>query len=113
MPACEIHIFKFAELLSSCSPLRVSCGQPSYGNMVHYRQSHFSMHSLLLGRYRHFKGNEYEVIEIAKHSETREEFVVYRALYGDTRQWWIRPQSMFIEDVEHDGDTVPRFQFIS
>lgn len=64
-----------------------------------------------LGRYRHFKGNEYEVIGIARHSETLEETVVYRALYGE-RELWVRPAAMWNETVERDGKTVPRFTFI-
>ena len=63
------------------------------------------------GKYRHFKGNMYEVITIAIHSETREEMVVYRALYGDGGVW-VRPASMWTETVEHNGETVSRFTFI-
>ena len=62
------------------------------------------------GRYRHFKGNEYEVIGIAKHSETTEEMVVYRAIYGE-HGLWIRPASMWNEMVEHKGQIVRRFSF--
>ena len=61
------------------------------------------------GRYRHFKGKEYEVIGIARHSETEEALVVYRALYGD-RRLWVRPASMWNEEVEQDGKTVRRFE---
>ena len=64
-----------------------------------------------LGKYRHFKGNEYEVIAIAKHSETLEELVVYRALYGDG-EVWVRPMKMWNEAVERDGKTVERFTYI-
>lgn len=60
------------------------------------------------GRYRHFKGNLYEVLGVARHSETGEEMVVYRALYGELGLW-VRPVSMFVETVEHDGRRVPRF----
>lgn len=63
------------------------------------------------GKYRHFKGNEYEVIAIARHSETLEEMVVYRALYGE-RGLWVRPKAMFEETVERDGKTFPRFTYI-
>ena len=63
---------------------------------------------LKLGKYRHSKGKEYEVIGIAKHSETLEELVVYRALYGEG-QIWVRPLQMFLEEVEVDGKKVPRF----
>ena len=64
-----------------------------------------------LGKYRHFKGNEYEVIAIAKHSETLEELVVYRALYG-AGEVWVRPAKMWNERVERDGQTVQRFTYI-
>ena len=63
------------------------------------------------GRYRHFKGKEYEVLYIATHSETREEMVVYRALYGE-RGVWGRPASMWNEGIERDGKTYRRFTYI-
>ena len=63
------------------------------------------------GRYRHFKGNEYEVIGLARHSETQEEMVVYRALYGDFGLW-VRPARMWNETVERDGKTFRRFTSI-
>lgn len=63
------------------------------------------------GRYRHFKGNEYEVIGLARHSETQEETVVYRALYGDFGLW-VRPARMWNETVERDGKTFRRFTYI-
>ena len=63
------------------------------------------------GKYRHFKGNEYEVIGTAKHSETMEEMVVYRALYGEFGLW-VRPASMWEETVERDGKTNQRFTYI-
>ena len=63
------------------------------------------------GRYRHFKGNEYEVIGIAKHSETTEEMVVYRALYGE-HGFWVRPASMWNETIERDGMVYLRFTWI-
>ena len=61
-----------------------------------------------LGRYRHFKGNEYEVIGIARHSEDESPMVVYRALYGDGGIW-VRPASMWNETVERDGKSYRRF----
>ncbi|HEX3044341.1 MAG TPA: DUF1653 domain-containing protein [Bacillota bacterium] len=64
------------------------------------------------GRYRHFKGQEYEVITVAKHSETLEEYVVYRALYG-AADYWIRPKGMFLEKVMVDGKMIPRFEYLS
>ena len=63
------------------------------------------------GRYRHYKGNEYTVLGVAKHSETLEELVVYRQEYGD-RGLWVRPAAMFAETVEVNGQTVPRFAFL-
>lgn len=62
------------------------------------------------GRYRHYKGNFYEVIGIARHSETEEEMVVYRKLYDD-HSLWVRPLAMFSEDVPVDGRLVPRFEW--
>lgn len=61
-----------------------------------------------LGKYRHFKGNEYEVLYLARHSETLKEMVVYRALYGE-RGIWVRPAKMWNETVERDGKTYQRF----
>ena len=63
------------------------------------------------GRYRHYKGNEYQVIDIARHSETEEEMVVYRKQYGN-HSLWVRPLDMFLEDVPVDGRMVPRFELI-
>lgn len=63
------------------------------------------------GRYRHYKGRDYEVIGIATHSETAEHLVVYRCLYGDY-DLWVRPKAMFEEAVELCGETVPRFCYI-
>ena len=63
------------------------------------------------GRYRHYKGNEYVVIGVARHSETDEELVVYRPDYGE-QGLWVRPKEMFLETVEVDGKQVPRFQFL-
>ena len=64
-----------------------------------------------LGKYRHFKGNEYEALYIAKHSETLEQMVVYRALYGEFGIW-VRPLSMWEETVIHEGREVKRFTYI-
>lgn len=69
------------------------------------------MESIKPGRYRHFKGEEYEVLGVARHSETEEELVVYRALYGDFGLW-VRPVSMWNETVERDGKTFRRFTYI-
>ena len=67
--------------------------------------------SLRLGRYRHFKGKYYEVLGVARHSETMEEYVVYRALYGE-QGLWVRPLSMFTQMVERDGKLQPRFAYV-
>ena len=64
------------------------------------------------GRYRHYKGHEYEVLGVARHSETEQEYVVYRALYGDGGLW-VRPTEMFLETVLIDGHPCPRFQFLT
>ena len=69
------------------------------------------MESIKPGRYRHFKGKEYEVLGVARHSETEEELVVYRALYGDFGLW-VRPVSMWNETVERDGKPFRRFTYI-
>lgn len=69
------------------------------------------MESIKPGRYRHFKGKEYEVLGVARHSATQEELVVYRALYGDF-SLWVRPVSMWNETVERDGKTFRRFTYI-
>lgn len=63
------------------------------------------------GRYRHYKGKDYLVLGVARHSETEEELVVYRTDYGD-RSLWVRPKAMFLETVEVDGQAVPRFLFV-
>ena len=63
------------------------------------------------GRYRHYKGNDYEVIGVARHSETEEELVVYRKLYGDG-SLWVRPLAMFTEKVLVDGRQIPRFTWV-
>lgn len=64
-----------------------------------------------IGRYRHFKGNEYQVMYIAKHSETLETMVVYQALYGK-RDIWVRPASMWNDTVEWNGSLQKRFSYI-
>lgn len=63
------------------------------------------------GIYKHFKGNKYELIDVAKHSETLEDMVVYKALYGDGGVW-VRPLSMWDEEVEHNGEKVKRFTYL-
>ncbi len=67
--------------------------------------------SLKPGRYRHFKGNEYEVIGVGKDSETLQAMVVYRALYGE-HGLWVRPLAMFTEVIERDGKKIRRFDYV-
>ncbi len=67
---------------------------------------------LKLGKYKHYKGKEYEVIGVAKHSETLEDLVVYKALYDDG-QLWVRPVAMFLEEVEVSGQKVKKFEYIN
>ena len=69
------------------------------------------MENIKLGKYRHFKGNLYEVIGVARHSETLEEMVVYRALYGEG-ELWVRPVAMFKDTVSRDGKEIKRFEFL-
>jgi hypothetical protein len=64
-----------------------------------------------LGRYRHYKGGEYEVLGAARHRETLEPLVVYRPLYNATG-WWVRPHAMFFERIEVAGQLQPRFAFV-
>ena len=64
-----------------------------------------------IGKYRHYKGNEYRILGVAKHSETLEELVVYQALYGE-KALWVRPKAMFFEDVEYNGKKVERFTYL-
>lgn len=75
------------------------------------------MRELKIGKYQHFKGNFYEVIGLARHSETLEELVVYRALYLHPKygenSLWVRPKEMFLETVMIEGKEIPRFRFIS
>jgi hypothetical protein len=66
-----------------------------------------------LGRYRHYKGNEYEVLDVVCHSETLEWLVLYKRLYErEGPELWVRPAVMFVEDVVIDGKTMPRFEYI-
>ncbi len=69
------------------------------------------MEKIKLGKYRHFKGNEYLVVALAKDSETLEEKVIYKALYGDG-EYWVRPASMWNETIERDGKSYKRFTYI-
>lgn len=66
---------------------------------------------VLPGKYRHYKGHEYQVLGVGRHTETLEELVIYKALYGD-RGLWVRPKAMFLENVAVGGQLVPRFQYL-
>lgn len=68
--------------------------------------------SLKPGRYRHYRGNDYQVIDVATHSEDGSKLVVYRPLYGEGKLW-VRPLTMFQETLDVEGEAVPRFRFIS
>lgn len=75
------------------------------------------MDEIKLGKYQHYKGNFYEVIGVARHSETLEELVVYKALY-ESKEFglnalWVRPKNMFMENVIKKGQEIPRFKYIS
>ena len=69
------------------------------------------MSNVRIGRYRHYKGKEYTVLGVARHSETEEQLVVYRKEYDD-RGLWVRPLGMFMEEVNVGGQMVPRFQYV-
>ena len=68
--------------------------------------------SIQPGRYRHYKGGEYEVFGVVRHSETLEPLVLYRPLYNDSGNW-VRPYAMFVGPVEHEGKTQPRFSWLA
>jgi len=74
------------------------------------------MTEIRLGRYEHYKGKQYEVIGVARHSETLEELVVYKALYDsdefEKNTLWVRPKDMFLEMIEFNGKKVPRFKYV-
>ena len=66
-----------------------------------------------LGEYEHFKGRRYRVLDVVKHSETLEDLVLYEALYdNEASKLWVRPLNMFLEEVEHNGQKVPRFKYL-
>lgn len=78
---------------------------------VRSSKSAMGNNKIRLGKYRHYKGNEYRVIGSARHSETLEYLVVYKALYGD-HDLWVRPLSMFLEEVEIGSKKVSRFTYL-
>ncbi len=75
-------------------------------------RNQLSNHEVRVGRYRHYKGNEYVVLGVARHSETEEELVVYRQDYGDG-SLWVRPKQMFVEEVQVGDQRQPRFHWIA
>ena len=79
--------------------------------VVKAKREALAMDELKPGVYRHFKGNEYRLIAVARHSETEEPMVVYQALYGE-RGLWVRPASMWNEVIERDGVKMKRFRYI-
>lgn len=81
------------------------------GRIAYSRHEVMRMPEIRPGLYRHYKGNDYRVLFLARHSETEEWMVVYQALYGE-RGLWVRPASMWNETVERDGRSVPRFLYI-
>lgn len=70
------------------------------------------MDQIKKGKYQHYKGNMYEIIGVATHSETMEKLVVYKALYQEADNLWVRPISMFIENLIIDGKEIPRFRYV-
>ncbi|STQ90928.1 DUF1653 domain-containing protein [Iodobacter fluviatilis] len=70
------------------------------------------MKTIKNGIYQHYKGPLYQVTGVARHSETEEEMVIYRCLYGDF-DLWVRPLAMFTEEITHNGETMPRFRWHS
>ncbi len=81
-------------------------------NISNKQKNSATQQTIKLGKiYKHFKGKEYLVLHIARHSETLEELVVYQALYGD-KGIWVRPLYMFLEQVEFDGRIVNRFELL-
>lgn len=81
------------------------------GRIAYSRQGLIRMPEIRPGLYRHYKGNDYRVLFLARHSETEEWMVVYQALYGE-RGLWVRPASMWNETVERDRRSLPRFLYI-
>ena len=77
----------------------------------HFPNDSVINHTLRPGVYRHYKGRDYEVFGLVRHSETEEWLVHYRTLYGD-HSHWVRPYRMFIEQIEVDGEPVPRFDYL-
>ncbi|MBN50371.1 MAG: hypothetical protein CMN85_12625 [Spongiibacteraceae bacterium] len=77
-----------------------------------WQEDNYLDHDLPLGRYQHYKGGEYDIIGVARHSETDERVVVYRPLYGEGALW-VRPLDMFLETVVVAGEVIPRFRLIS
>jgi hypothetical protein len=103
------HDLLIALALAVFGPAPLS--RPGHEKRVIKRGEDQAMGPVLPGRYRHYKGKEYTVIGVARHSETEEEMVVYRQEYGD-QSLWVRSRVMFTELVEVNGRLVPRFQYL-
>lgn len=73
-------------------------------------ENELSVPSIALGKYRHYKGNDYEVVEVALHSETKEPMVVYKTIKSGPVLYWVRPYDMFVEKVVMDGQMIDRFK---
>jgi hypothetical protein len=96
--------------------VQISTDRKKYINILYSGTFLVVMDEVKLGRYQHYKGRFYEVIGIAKHSESLEELVVYKALY-DSKEFgndalWVRPKAMFLEKVEIGGKRIPRFRYV-
>jgi hypothetical protein len=115
---CEKR-FKYSLFNERCSYFHVTY-QKIKIKLFHHKLNHpslnfngcFYMTHSIHGKYLHYKGKEYEVIGLAKHSETLEELVVYKTLYG-SYDLWVRPKDMFLGSVEIEGEIIPRFQKIA
>lgn len=101
-----------AEEITECKTEPENVEESANDEKEIFNENQAPLEDVQLGRYRHYKGNEYEVIGFAKHSETGEKLVIYISLYEDN-QVWARPYNMFIETVEVGGKQVPRFAKIN
>src|SRR5712675_1808456 len=89
----------------------LSCGEAGCERVCGGKDMSEPARDVPAGRYRHYKGNLYEVLGVARHSETEEELVVYRALYGE-RGLWVRPVTLFLQPALVEGQAVPRFRYL-
>ena len=110
IPSPCMHFFSFSKKKPALKKKLLFGALASFSKVLILESVLYFM-DIKLGKYRHYKGNEYQVLGVAKHSEDLEEFVVYQALYGD-RQIWIRPIEMFKGKVTVNGKEVNRFEFL-